>query len=88
LTNRVFSPQYLIMATVGWAVAGALVLDDRREQLKLGGLVAVATLCNALVYPTGSRWWPTFSLVLFLDALALTWWLLARALRSPGETSG
>jgi Glycosyltransferase family 87 len=88
LSNRVFSPQYLIMTTVGWAIAGALVLADRRQQLMLAALVGVVTLANALVYPTGSRWWPTFSLVLFLGGFAITGWLIVRGGRARPELVG
>jgi hypothetical protein len=33
LTNRIFRPQYLVLILVAWAIAGALVLESRREQL-------------------------------------------------------
>jgi hypothetical protein len=51
LTNRVFSPQYLVLMLAAWAFAGAVVLESRRDQLALGLLAIGATTANAFVYP-------------------------------------
>jgi hypothetical protein len=82
LTNRIFSPQYFVLILAAWAIAGALVLGGRREQLALGGLAMAATTANAFVYPytlyQGSLW-RVASSVLFVASLATTTWLVARA---------
>ena len=86
LANRVFSPQFLILLTVGWVVATALLARSRREQLLLGTAAAAATLFNAFVFPyvlPGGSWtWEACSALLFLVSLALTGWLLAAAATS------
>ncbi|MGH3119059.1 MAG: glycosyltransferase 87 family protein, partial [Gaiellales bacterium] len=51
LTNRIFSPQFLLVVTVALAFAGALAASGRREQLALGALLMGATFANAFVYP-------------------------------------
>lgn len=79
LTNRIFSPQFLVLLTVAWAFAGALVSSNRYDQLLIGGLAMVATLANILVYPTSLYHWLYASTVLFIAAFAATAWMLARA---------
>ena len=36
LTNRIFSPQFVLVAFAAWAIAAALVVRTRREQLAVG----------------------------------------------------
>jgi len=80
LTNRIFSPQYLVTIFAAWAVAGALLVRSRREQAALALPMFGATLANVLVYPTvtPTYWW-VCSGVLFLFAFVATLWVLLRA---------
>jgi hypothetical protein len=88
LTNRIFSPQFVLVAFVGWAVAAALVVRSTREQLAAGAAMAAAALGNMFVYPFAlpayDLTWPLCSLVLFVVGLALTGFLAARAARDRG----
>jgi uncharacterized membrane protein len=87
LLNRVFSPQYLVLMLVAWAVAGALLLEGRTEQLALGVAVMAATTANALVYPHTlfqHDLWRAASAALFLVSLATTAWIVARAVQLAG----
>jgi hypothetical protein len=85
LTNRIFSPQFLILLLAAWAVAIALVARSVREQAALAALALVATFANAFVAEfvlwNHDRTWLPCSIVLFACSLALTGWLLRRALR-------
>jgi predicted MFS family arabinose efflux permease len=70
---------------VAWAIAGALLVESRREQLALGLAVMAATTANALVYPYTvfqHGLWRAASALVFLIALAACAWLAARAVRS------
>jgi hypothetical protein len=80
LTNRTFSPQYLVTIFAAWAVAGALLVRSRYEQAALALPMLGATLANVLVYPTvtPTYWW-VCSGVLFLFAFVATLWVLLRA---------
>jgi hypothetical protein len=80
LTNRTFSPQYLVTILAAWAVAGALLVRGRHEQAALAVPMLGATLANVLVYPTvtPTYWW-VCSAVLFLPAFVATLWVLLRA---------
>ena len=82
LTNRTFSPQYLVTILAAWAVAGALLVGSRREQAALTVAMLAATLANVLVYPTvtPTYWW-VCSGVLFLFAFVATLSVLLRAAR-------
>jgi hypothetical protein len=87
LLNRVFSPQYLVLMLVAWAVAGALLLDGRTDQLVLGVAIMAATTANALVYPHTlfqHNLWRVASAALFLVSLATTAWIVARAVQLAG----
>ena len=42
-TNRIFSPQFVIVLFAAWAVAGALVVGTRREQLAVGVAAALVS---------------------------------------------
>jgi hypothetical protein len=83
LTNRIFSPQFLIVLFAGWAVAAALVVRTRREQLAVGVTAALASACNAFVYPFAlphyAQTWVACSAVLFAASFALTGLLAWRA---------
>jgi Glycosyltransferase family 87 len=91
LVNRVFSPQYLVLMLVAWAIAGALLVESRREQLALGLAIMAATTANALVYPYTvfqAGLWRFASAMLFVIGLAISFWLCWRALeRSGGHSS-
>jgi hypothetical protein len=85
LVNRVFSPQYLVLILVAWAIAGALLVESRKEQLVLGLAIMAATTANALVFPYAVfqfGLWRAASAVLFLIGLAACAWLAAFAVRS------
>ena len=87
LLNRVFSPQYLVLMVAAWAIAGALVLDGRREQLVLGAGVMLATTANALVFPYTlhqANLWRVASAAMFVAGLSVSLWLVARATRLGG----
>jgi len=93
--NRVFSPQYLVLMVAAWAIAGALLLESRRDQLLLGAGVMLATTANALVYPYTlhqANFWRIASAVMFAAGLSVSLWLVTRAIRSGGvqmnETEG
>jgi hypothetical protein len=86
LTNRVFSPQFVLVAMAGWAIAGAVLVRTRRKQLVLGTAILAAALLNAAVFPHGAPYegprWELSSLGFFVLALAITIWGAARAIRS------
>jgi uncharacterized membrane protein len=84
LLNRVFSPQYLVLMLVAWAIAGALLVERRLDQLVLGVAIMVATTANALVYPHTlfqANLWRAASAAMFLVSLATTAWIVARAVQ-------
>jgi hypothetical protein len=87
LANRVFSPQYLVTIVAAWCLAGALLVESRREQLMLGFLIFAATLANVLVYPTGTALWPTFTAILFLLGFLTTGWLVRRSVGADEASS-
>jgi hypothetical protein len=86
LTNRIFSPQFAVVVLVGWAIAAALVVRNRREQLAAGIAAAIATAANAFVYPFALPFyettWQLASATLFAFGLTLTAWLV---LKRPPE---
>ncbi len=91
VTNRIFSPQYLVVMLAAWAVAGALVLRTRRELLAFGIVLMAATFANAFVYPFAlphySVTWRVCSAILFVLSLAATGWISWRALASGARRS-
>ena len=92
LTNRVFSPQFLVLLLASWAVAGALVCGSRGQQLAVGLLALGASLANALLFPTLAAPvpqfpdWTYYSAAVFVGGFAVTCWLvvLARAAEDGG----
>jgi hypothetical protein len=78
LSNRIFSPQFLVVLLAAWAVAGALLARNRSDQVLFAALVLGATLANVLVYPTQAQDWLKFSAALFLLAFVATAWLVVR----------
>jgi uncharacterized membrane protein len=85
LLNRVFSPQYLVTILAAWAIAGAVVLATRRDQLVLGVAAMAAASANAFVYPYSLfslDLWKLASALLFGIGLATTAWIVVRAERS------
>jgi hypothetical protein len=86
LVNRVFSPQYLVLMLVAWAIAGSLLVESRKEQLALGLAIMAATTANALVYPYTLfqfGFWRLASATLFAIGLATSVWLAVRAVQRP-----
>jgi len=51
LSNRIFSPQFVLVVVAAWAVAGAIGPLTAREQLLLGSLLMAATLLQPLRLP-------------------------------------
>ncbi len=82
LTNRVFSPQFIVPLFAAWAI-GAALLERRARGVAVVALLAMAaSFCNAMIYPGVTRYWTYFSAGLFAAALGATGWLVARALAS------
>lgn len=81
LTNRIFSPQYLVTLVAAWAIAGSLLVRSKREQAVVGAAILGASLADVLVYPTVTPNWPLWSALLFLLAFAITVRLLFLAAR-------
>ena len=78
LLNRVFSPQYLVLMLVAWALAGALLLERRSDQLRLGA----ASECDGPNVWAGV--WPEEESNGFSDAARASSWMsspLDRAFR-------
>jgi hypothetical protein len=89
LTNRIFSPQYLVPILAAWAIAGAVLPASPRSQLALGIAAMAATTANAFVYPytlLQLSLWKAASAVLFAIGLATTAWIVRRSLAAPAET--
>ncbi|MGH2997248.1 MAG: glycosyltransferase 87 family protein, partial [Gaiellaceae bacterium] len=83
LSNRIFSPQFLVPILAAWAVAAALVVQSPREQLAVGLAAMAATGANAFVYPFALPFydvtWPIASATLFAVGFGLTGWLAVKA---------
>jgi hypothetical protein len=88
LTNRIFSPQFIVPLFASWAIAAALLERRARAVALVSFLAMVASLCNAVIYPARSALWPYLSAGLFAVALAATGFLIARALRTSGSRRG
>jgi hypothetical protein len=90
LSNRIFSPQFILVLFVGWAFAGALVARSTREQLAVGVAMCAASTANAFVYPFAlpsyAVTWVLSSAVLFSVGFALTFWLARRAASATAAT--
>jgi hypothetical protein len=82
LTNRVFSPQFLVMLLAAWVVAAALLARSAVDQLGFGILLFAITLLNVLVYPTHVDHWAAYSALLFLLSFVATGWVLMRSFES------
>lgn len=79
LTNRVFSPQFVVLLVAAWAVAGALVARGARDVVTLAALVAGATTANVVVYPVQAPHLFVISGVFFLLAIGATLWVVRGA---------
>jgi hypothetical protein len=83
LTNRIFSPQFVVVVFAAVALAAALLVRTAREQLAVGLALAAASFGNAFVFPFAlphyDVTWQLASLLLFACALGATAWLLRRA---------
>lgn len=86
LTNRIFSPQFLVVVTVALAVAAALVLQTRAQQLAVGAALGIASFANAFVYPFAlpdyRLTWQICSAVLFVSAFGATALVVRHAVRA------
>jgi len=84
LTNRIFSPQFMVLVLAALSIAAALVSPDRRAQLAFGVALMGATLANGFVYPYSLPYqavtWQIASAVLFALALVVTGWVVRRSL--------
>jgi hypothetical protein len=91
-TNRIFSPQFVLVLFVSWAIAGALLVRNRKEQLAVGVAAGFAAVGNAFVYPFAlpryDYTWPIASAILFGTSLALTGTLALRAARARPAEAG
>jgi hypothetical protein len=89
LSNRIFSPQFLVTLLAAWAIAAALVARTLRQQLALGLAGAGASLANAFVYPFALPFydvtWVLSSAVLFALGLAVTSSILYLAALDTGR---
>jgi hypothetical protein len=76
LTNRIFSPQFMVLVLVALSIGAALVSPTRRTQLAFGVALMGATLANGFVYPYSLPYqaitWQIASAVLFGLAFAVT----------------
>jgi hypothetical protein len=91
LTNRIFSPQYLVPIFAAWAIAGAVILESPRRQLMLGITAIVATTANAFVYPYTFQQlglWKAASAVLFVVGLSATAAVVVCALDAEAPKRG
>jgi Glycosyltransferase family 87 len=91
LTNRIFSPQYLVPILAAWAIAGAVILESPRRQLMLGIAAMVATTANAFVYPYTFQQlglWKAASAVLFVVGLSATAAVVVYALDAEAPKRG
>lgn len=80
LLNRVFSPQYLTIITIGLVIAGATL--PRPQRLILLGLLAIMQTANLLIWPHTRDIWPFASAILFSIGIGIAGWLAARAARA------
>jgi hypothetical protein len=91
LTNRIFSPQFVVVLFVCWALAAALLLRSPREQLAVGVAMCVASGGNAFVYPFAlpsyALTWPLCSALMFGLGVAISVWLLRRATSAAAATT-
>jgi hypothetical protein len=89
VTNRIFSPQFLLVLVAALAFAGALVAVSRSEQLLLGLLVMAASFLNAFVYPYDAPYgivsWRFLAPAVFAPALVATGLVVRRGVRGPVE---
>ena len=83
-SNRIYSPQYILLFVAAWAVAGSLLLRARREQFTFGIVIAIVTFANVFIYPFALPHyvvtWQACSVTLFTLAFAVTGALVVRSL--------
>ena len=84
LTNRIYSPQFVVVVFAAVAIAAALLVRSAREQLAVGVALAAASLGNAFVYPFALPWynvtWVVCSAALFGFAVGTTTWIAFRSM--------
>jgi hypothetical protein len=90
-TNRVFSPQFVLVIAVGLAIVAALSHASRREQLAMGLGIMAASGLNVFVYPFNDPFhrlsWGLFAALSWI-AIAATVLLAVRlALRTGAAAS-
>lgn len=85
LTNRIFSPQFMVVILAAWVLAASLVVRSRLEQFAVAFAAGTATLANAFVYPYALPHyvvlWQVASATLFVTSLAATAWLVSVAVK-------
>jgi hypothetical protein len=79
LLNRVFSPQYLTIITIGMLIAGGSL--PQRGRLLLIALLALMQTANLLIWPHTQGFWPIASLILFATGVGMGGWLAVRVAR-------
>lgn len=91
-TNRIFSPQFFVVALAGWAVALALATVGKWQIVLLTALIGAATVANAVVWPaldfplSAEPGWILASAVALVFGVAVTA-LLSLAATMQGKAS-
>jgi hypothetical protein len=79
--NRVFSPQYVLVLCVGYAL-GLIALSPPGRWAFFSGLVLLAlTFLNYLVWPLWARFWFSMSALFFAVSFLLGVWLFYASIR-------
>lgn len=83
LLNRVYSPQYALPIAASLLIAGAAVLQTRRDVLVLTAALAVMQAANLMVWPYTRSFWLIPSAIQFAAGLGAAIWLAIRAIHRP-----
>lgn len=83
VSNRVFSPQFILVLLAAWAIAASLGARSTREQLVLGVLAMAASFFNLFVYPYDLPYtsWRPYSAGMWVTTVLATAICLRPALR-------
>jgi len=89
LSNRIFSPQYLVLLLWVWAAAFLLQSSSWKKVAIYFTLAMVAAAANFLVFllAAWTEEWLKYSVILFSVGWVLSGWLLIKALNIPKEES-
>jgi hypothetical protein len=87
LLNRVFSPQFIIVLIVAYALGFVLLSTPRMGALVLAPILLVLTFMNYLIWPLWSDEWFVSSVLFFALNLAIVGWIVYRSvwLSSPDQ---